>query len=70
MQVTLLLEQTLSPVPGGTGRYSHEIAAALARTAAAGSAVRSVVGLAPRHPAGSGARCARPRTGCRCPGGC
>ena len=37
--VGLLLEQCLSPVPGGTGRYSREVAAALARRAPAGSAV-------------------------------
>ncbi|MCW2606711.1 MAG: glycosyl transferase group 1, partial [Frankiales bacterium] len=27
----VLLEQCLAPVPGGTGRYSREVAAALAR---------------------------------------
>lgn len=32
MRVGLLLEQLLAPVPGGTGRYSREVAAALART--------------------------------------
>ncbi|CAO5147894.1 Glycosyltransferase [Frankia sp. AiPs1] len=34
-----LVEQLLAPVPGGTGRYSAELAAALARTAAPGDAV-------------------------------
>ncbi|MDP3711117.1 MAG: glycosyltransferase family 1 protein [Mycobacteriales bacterium] len=34
MRVGLLLEQLLAPVPGGTGRYSREIGAALARTGA------------------------------------
>lgn len=33
MRLAVILEQCLSPVPGGTGRYSREIAAALARTA-------------------------------------
>lgn len=33
MRLAVVLEQCLSPVPGGTGRYSREIAAALARTA-------------------------------------
>lgn len=31
MELTVVLEQCLAPVPGGTGRYSREIAAALAR---------------------------------------
>ncbi|MBK5307389.1 MAG: glycosyltransferase family 4 protein [Frankiaceae bacterium] len=39
MRVGLVLEQCLAPVPGGTGRYSREIARALARRAPAGSAV-------------------------------
>jgi glycosyltransferase involved in cell wall biosynthesis len=43
MRVSVLLEQTLSPVPGGTGRYSGELAAALARTAAGGHTVHSSV---------------------------
>ena len=34
MRLSVVLEQCLAPVPGGTGRYSREIAAALARTAA------------------------------------
>src|SRR3954452_581240 len=37
MRVGLVLEQLLAPVPGGTGRYSREIAAALVRRAPAGS---------------------------------
>ncbi len=43
MQVAVLLEQCLAPVPGGTGRYSREVAAALARTAPDRSGVRGVV---------------------------
>jgi glycosyltransferase involved in cell wall biosynthesis len=39
VQVAVLLEQCLAPVPGGTGRYAREVAAALAATAPAGSAV-------------------------------
>ena len=39
MRVGLLLEQCLAPVPGGTGRYSHELLQALRRTAPAGSSV-------------------------------
>lgn len=39
MRVGLVLEQCLAPVPGGTGRYSREIAAALGRRAPTGSAV-------------------------------
>ena len=35
MRIGLVLEQVLGPVPGGTGRYSAELAAALARTAGA-----------------------------------
>lgn len=31
LPVSVLLEQCLAPVPGGTGRYSREVAAALAR---------------------------------------
>lgn len=42
MRVGLVLEQCLAPVPGGTGRYSREIAAALARRAPGGSAVAGV----------------------------
>ncbi|HEY2043293.1 MAG TPA: glycosyltransferase family 1 protein [Jatrophihabitans sp.] len=34
MRVALVSEQLLSPVPGGTGRYTAELGAALARTAA------------------------------------
>lgn len=32
MRVSVVLEQALAPVPGGTGRYSVELAAALARS--------------------------------------
>jgi glycosyltransferase involved in cell wall biosynthesis len=39
MRVGLVLEQCLAPVPGGTGRYTREIALALARRAPEGSAV-------------------------------
>lgn len=45
MRLTVLLEQCLAPVPGGTGRYSRELAAALARTAPAGSRVAGVTAL-------------------------
>lgn len=43
MRLAVVLEQCLAPVPGGTGRYSREIAAALAALADAGSEVTSVV---------------------------
>jgi glycosyltransferase involved in cell wall biosynthesis len=39
VRVGLVLEQCLAPVPGGTGRYTREVAMALARRAPAGSAV-------------------------------
>lgn len=39
MRVAVLLEQCLAPVPGGIGRYSREVAQALAETAPAGSSV-------------------------------
>lgn len=42
MEVGIVVEQCLAPVPGGTGRYSREIAAALARRAPAGASVRGV----------------------------
>jgi len=45
VQVAVLLEQCLAPVPGGTGRYSRELAAALARTAPDGSRVHGVTAL-------------------------
>lgn len=45
MQLSVVLEQCLSPVPGGTGRYSREIVAALARFAASGDVVAGVVAL-------------------------
>jgi glycosyltransferase involved in cell wall biosynthesis len=35
----VLVEQVLAPVPGGTGRYARELAAALAETAPAGAEV-------------------------------
>jgi glycosyltransferase involved in cell wall biosynthesis len=46
VRVGLVLEQCLAPVPGGTGRYSRELAAALARTAPPGS---DVVGVTAQH---------------------
>ncbi|HUR14119.1 MAG TPA: glycosyltransferase family 1 protein [Mycobacteriales bacterium] len=42
MRVGLVLEQCLAPVPGGTGRYSREIAHALATTSPPGSTVEGV----------------------------
>ena len=42
MRVGLVLEQCLAPVPGGTGRYSREVAAALVRRARPGSSVEGV----------------------------
>lgn len=44
MRLAVVLEQCLAPVPGGTGRYSREIAAALARSAGA-DVVEGVVAL-------------------------
>jgi len=41
--VAVLLEQCLAPVPGGTGRYSRELAAALAATAPDGAEVQGWV---------------------------
>ena len=46
MRVAVVLEQCVAPVPGGTGRYSREVAAALVRRGAAGS---SVVGVTAWH---------------------
>jgi len=43
VRLAVVLEQCLAPVPGGTGRYSREVAAALARTAAPGDEVAGVV---------------------------
>jgi len=40
--LVVLTEQLLSPVPGGTGRYTRELAAALAATAPDGWSVRGV----------------------------
>lgn len=42
MRVGLVLEQCLARVPGGTGRYSRELALALVRQAPAGSSVHGV----------------------------
>ena len=42
MQVGVICEQCLAPVPGGTGRYSRELAMALAATAPEGSSVLGV----------------------------
>lgn len=42
MRVGLVLEQCLAPVPGGTGRYSRELAQALVRQAPPGSVVHGV----------------------------
>jgi glycosyltransferase involved in cell wall biosynthesis len=39
VRVAICMEQCLAPVPGGTGRYTRELAAALVRTAPAGSSV-------------------------------
>jgi glycosyltransferase involved in cell wall biosynthesis len=39
VRVALIVEQSLAPVPGGTGRYSIELASALAERAPAGSTV-------------------------------
>jgi glycosyltransferase involved in cell wall biosynthesis len=44
MRVALVLEQLLSRVPGGTGRYARELGAALAATAAADATVTGWVG--------------------------
>lgn len=41
-ELTLIAEQCLAPVPGGTGRYAAQIGAALAATAPPGWTVRSV----------------------------
>jgi glycosyltransferase involved in cell wall biosynthesis len=46
VQVAVLLEQCLAPVPGGTGRYSRELALALHRSAGEG---RSVSGVTAWH---------------------
>ncbi|SHG47353.1 glycosyltransferase family 4 protein [Streptoalloteichus hindustanus] len=42
-QLVVITEQLLAPVPGGTGRYTAELAAALAATAPAGWEVGGVV---------------------------
>jgi glycosyltransferase involved in cell wall biosynthesis len=41
MKVSVIAEQALAPVPGGTGRYTLGLGAALARTAGPGDAVTS-----------------------------
>lgn len=41
-ELVVLTEQLLAPVPGGTGRYTRELAAALAEAAPAGWTVRGV----------------------------
>ena len=43
MRLAVVLEQCLAPVPGGTGRYSREIASALARAADPDDEVAGVV---------------------------
>lgn len=43
MHLGVVLEQCLAPVPGGTGRYSREIAAALTRTAGRADLVTGAV---------------------------
>jgi glycosyltransferase involved in cell wall biosynthesis len=40
IRIGFLLEQCLAPVPGGTGRYARELAAALAEQAPSGAGVR------------------------------
>lgn len=42
MRVSVVLEQCLAPVPGGTGRYSRELTQALAAQAPSGSTVEGV----------------------------
>ncbi len=42
-KLVVLLEQLLAPVPGGTGRYSRELTAALAQTAPPGWTVGSAI---------------------------
>ena len=46
MRLAVVLEQCLAPVPGGTGRYSRELAGALARACAPGD---EVVGVTAWH---------------------
>jgi glycosyltransferase involved in cell wall biosynthesis len=43
VRLAVVLEQCLAPVPGGTGRYSREVARALARAAGPGDEVVGVV---------------------------
>jgi len=49
VRVGVVLEQCLAPVPGGTGRYSRELALALARQAPAGSSVHGVTAFHREH---------------------
>jgi glycosyltransferase involved in cell wall biosynthesis len=56
VRVGVVLEQALAPVPGGTGRTAVELAAALARTSAAGD---EVVGWTAWHRDASAARVAQ-----------
>lgn len=44
MRVAILLEQLLAPVPGGTGRYSRELATALTATAPPGADLTGWIG--------------------------
>jgi hypothetical protein len=41
VRAAIFLEQALAPLPGGTGRYSVELAAALSRSAAPGDTLTS-----------------------------
>ncbi len=43
MRLGVVVEQLLGPVPGGTGRYTYELAAALALTAPTGASVAGFV---------------------------
>jgi glycosyltransferase involved in cell wall biosynthesis len=71
VRVGFLVDQILAPVPGGTGRYSAEVATALARTAAPGDGVTGWCAWHPGHrapePAGLAGRVGR-RLASRLPG--
>ncbi len=54
MRIGFLVDQMLAPVPGGTGRYSAELAAALARLARPGDAVISWCAWRPEREADAG----------------
>ncbi|OHV41872.1 MULTISPECIES: glycosyltransferase family 4 protein [Pseudofrankia] len=74
MRVGFLVEQLFAPVPGGTGRYTAELVAALARTAAPGDGVTSWCALRPEHRPTArltrlGGAAASRLTGGRLPGG-